>query len=83
MKRSKLRTIIKEEIRRLNEETTSEDYTDRLIGAGLDKKGTIQLANYYLENPNEIPEPMKFNLYKQNFKKIINILKKTPSSKFS
>lgn len=33
-----------------------QEWADRLVGAGLDYEGTIELFHYYLDNPEEIPE---------------------------
>ena len=44
------------------------DYADRLLGAGVDD--VEDLANYYLDNPEELPEPMEYEFFKNNYEKI-------------
>ena len=63
----------------LKEEKTKEgivdDYADRMVGAGLDLKGTLQLVDYYINNPEEIPEPMDKDLFVAHGDKIADATK--------
>jgi hypothetical protein len=47
------------------------DYADRLLGAGVDD--VEDLANYYLSNPEELPEPMKYEFFKNNYDDILSV----------
>ena len=45
------------------------DYADRLLGAGV---GDVEdLAHYYLDNPKELPEPMEYEFFENNFDDIL------------
>ena len=63
----------------IKEETIKEDivddYADRMVGAGLDLKGTLQLVDYYINNPEEIPEPMDKDLFVAHGDKIADATK--------
>lgn len=52
----------------------AEDYADRIIGAGVAEP--LHLAEYYYRNPQEIPDPIKPELFLAHFKKIFNIIKR-------
>jgi hypothetical protein len=47
------------------------DYADRLLGAGVDD--VEDLTNYYLSNPEELPEPMEYEFFKNNFDDILSL----------
>ncbi len=47
------------------------DYADRLLGAGVDD--VEDLANYYLDNPEELPEPMEYEFFKNNYDDILSL----------
>jgi len=47
------------------------DYADRLLGAGVDD--VEDLANYYLDNPEELPEPMEYEFFENNFDDILSL----------
>jgi hypothetical protein len=58
----------------LDYESTEEmirDYADRLLGAGVDD--VEDLANYYLSNPEELPEPMEYEFFKNNYDDILSL----------
>lgn len=60
-----------------------QDWIDRLVGAGLDKPGTINLCYFYMYNPEEIPEgfpdPESLKLFEDD---ILQILRTLPLSRF-
>jgi hypothetical protein len=47
------------------------DYADRLLGAGVDD--VEDLANFYLNNPEDLPEPMEYEFFKNNFDDILSL----------
>jgi hypothetical protein len=47
------------------------DYADRLLGAGVDD--VEDLANFYLDNPEDLPEPMNYEFFKNNFDDILSL----------
>jgi hypothetical protein len=47
------------------------DYADRLLGAGVDD--VEDLANFYLDNPEDLPEPMEHEFFKNNFDDILSL----------
>ena len=63
--------LLKEE----KQEGIVDDYADRMVGAGLDLKGTLQLVDYYINNPEEIPEPMDKDLFVAHGDKIADATK--------
>jgi len=58
----------------LDYEATEEmirDYADRLLGAGVDD--VEDLANFYLDNPEDLPEPLEYEFFKNNFDDILSV----------
>jgi hypothetical protein len=47
------------------------DYADRLLGAGVDD--VEDLADFYLYNPEDLPEPMKYEFFKNNYDDILSV----------
>ena len=47
------------------------DYADRLLGAGVDD--VEDLANFYLDNPEDLPEPLEYEFFKNNFDDILSV----------
>lgn len=48
------------------------DYAERIVGAGVDDPKA--LAQHYLDNPSDVPEPLKHDVLKQNFPKILKYI---------
>jgi len=48
------------------------DYAERIVGA--DVEDPKALAKHYLDNPDDLPEPLKHEVLKQNFEKILKYI---------
>lgn len=51
---------------------TAHEYAERIVGA--DVEDPKELAKHYLENPDDIPEPLKHEVLKQHFAKILRYI---------
>lgn len=48
------------------------EYAERIVGAGVDDPKA--LAKHYLDNPDDVPEPLQHEILKQNFAKILKYI---------
>jgi len=48
------------------------EYAERIVGSGVEDPKA--LANYYLKNPQDLPEPLQYDVLKQNFEKILKYI---------
>jgi len=56
---------------------TAHEYAERIVGA--DVEDPKALAKYYLDNPEDVPEPLKHEVLKHNFAKILKYIDFTVS----